>query len=69
MISVAQVPICLKPRRAVMQRLATARHVFERTDIIRQKDTSRFDPVVRPFGSLAPPKMPLYQVLNWLTTA
>ena len=69
MICVGQVLICPKPRRAVIVRLATARRVFGRIDVIRQKDTSRSGRIVRPFGSLAPQRMNPYQVLNWLTTA
>jgi hypothetical protein len=64
-----EMPICLKTRRAVIKRLATARRVFGLINIMRKKDVRRSAAIVQPFGSLAPPKDTPYQILNWLTTA
>jgi hypothetical protein len=59
-------PIGLKARRAVTQRLATARRVFRRIDIVRQQATRCFGPIVWSFGSLAPPsaKLPSQQLVR-----
>jgi len=46
-----------KTRRAVTERLATARRVFRRIQVIRKKDIIRSGQITRTFGSLAPPKM------------
>ena len=54
---------------AVIERLATARRVSGRIDIIRQKDTTRSGVIVRSFGASPTKGMCSYQVLNWLTTA
>ena len=60
-----EMPICLKTRRAVIERLATARRVFGPINIIRKK---RRPPQL--YGRLGTsPHQKTYQVLNWLTTA
>ena len=46
-----------KARRAVMQRYTTARRDFMRSDTIRREGTSRSGPIIRSFGSLAPPSL------------
>ena len=56
MICLREVLLRLETRRAVIERLATARRVFGRIDIIPKKDATRSGQIVRPFGSLAPPK-------------
>ena len=51
-----RVPICLKARRAVVERWAAARRVLGRIDIIQQKGTEPSGPITRSFRSLTPPK-------------
>src|SRR5579859_5787594 len=51
-----RVSICLKARRSVIQRWATARRVIRPIDITPEKTTESSGPIIRPFGSLALPK-------------